>query len=171
MSGVRIETDRFALRPLTPDDATPRYLDWLAQDEVREHIVTASETRSLDSLRGYIASRSGRDDVLFLGIFDLQNGTHVGNVKYEPLNVKERFAIMGILIGEPAWRGRGVAEEVIRASAQWLNVQHGIRDIILSVMSDHQAAISSYRKIGFKIEHEPRISLLTGAISMVWHVV
>lgn len=167
---MRIETERFVLRPLTPDDASPRYLGWLAQEEVREHIVSASQTRSLDSLRGYIASRSGRDDVLFLGFFDRKDGAHVGNVKYEPLNLKERFATMGILVGEPAWRGRGVAEEVIRASAQWLNAQHGIRDIILAVMADHHAAISTYRKIGFKVADEPRIVLLTGAISMVWQL-
>ena len=94
--------------------------------EVAPYIVAARSAHDVPSLRRYVEERAARDDVLFLGIFTPDGATHVGNVKYEPINEHEGFTVMGILIGDRAWRGRGVAEEVIVASARWLQAHRGI---------------------------------------------
>jgi RimJ/RimL family protein N-acetyltransferase len=148
----RIVTRRFVLRPLTPDDATDRYLSWLQQDDTRRYILTAGQIRSLADLRAYIGEKTRCPDVVFLGIFDRQRGNHVGNIKYEPVKRREGYAVMGLLIGETAWRGKGVAAEVITASAQWLRDHHGISRIVLGVERSNQSAIRAYRKSGFRIE-------------------
>ena len=56
---------------------------------------------------------------------------------------------MGILIGEAEWRGKGVATEVLLASAEWLCNNRNIQQIILSVSRSHTAAIRAYKKVGF----------------------
>src|SRR5579862_7812111 len=89
---VEIRTARFLLRELTERDATERYLKWLADPEVNRFIVTARATTELGELRAYVRARSGRDDVLFLGILDGATGQHVGNIKYEPLDSARGFA-------------------------------------------------------------------------------
>jgi RimJ/RimL family protein N-acetyltransferase len=104
-----------------------------------------------------------------LGIFDKITNLHIGNIKYEPVNSKLRYAIMGILIGEAEWRGKGVASEVLLASAKWLWNNRNIQQIILGVSHSNLAAIRAYRKVGFvnqATEYIPTIS--RDNMTMVW---
>lgn len=150
-----IATSRFRLRPLTADDATPRYCGWLDEESARRFISGAAERHDLASIRRYIADRSGRDDVLFLGIFTREAGEHIGNIKYEPIDARCGYAVMGILIGEPAWRGKGVAVEVIGASAEWLARNRAVLEVVLGVSDDNPGAIRAYEKTGFVRESSP----------------
>jgi [ribosomal protein S5]-alanine N-acetyltransferase len=152
-----IETPRFRLRELTLDDVTDRYLGWLRDAEAARHIASAGRTQTLSDLMAYVAARLGRDDVLFLGIFDRATGEHIGNLKYEPVNSREGYAIMGILIGEPAYRGRGVAAEVLGASARWLRDERQIAQIVLGVSTDNARGIRGYQSAGFRFEDSPHM--------------
>lgn len=164
-----IITPRFALRPLTPDDATERYSGWLNDAAVASHIVGASSPHGVAELRAYIEARTGRTDVLFLGIYTRPGNEHIGNIKYEPVNLQEHYAVMGILIGEADWRGRGAAVEVIETSGLWLRNRMGIEEIILGVSRDHPAAIKAYEKIGFRTEPTDKIPPRSDdSLAMVW---
>jgi len=141
-----ISTNRFTLKPLNLSDVTQRYADWLNNSSANHYI---SSRLSLNDLKSYVTERSNRDDVLFLGIFNKDDGLHIGNIKYEPVNTQQQYAVMGILIGDSAWRGKGVAGEVILASADWLHKNKGINHIVLGVNKTNTAAIRAYQKIGF----------------------
>jgi [ribosomal protein S5]-alanine N-acetyltransferase len=152
-----IDTPRFRLRALTLDDVTERYLGWFRDTDAARHIASARDTRALADLSAYVAARLNRDDVLFLGIFDRATGEHIGNLKYEPVNAVEGYAIMGILIGEPEYRGRGVGTEVLVASARWLRDHRHITQIVLGVSTTNERAIRSYQAAGFAIEDSPHM--------------
>jgi len=94
--------------------------------------------------------RIGRPDVCFLGIFDKTTSRHIGNIKYEPIQVEKKYAVMGVLIGDAQWRGRGVFSEVFEASAHWLCENKGITRFELGVEKVNISAIRSYEKTGFK---------------------
>ena len=166
-----ITTSRFVLTALTPNDATERYRSWLDDEATSTYIVSAKSPNSMADLRAYIETRAARDDILFLGIFTRDTHEHIGNIKYEPVNVKERYAVMGILIGEPSWRGRGVAAEVIRTSGLWLRDRHGIKEVILGIEREHRYAIKAYQKVGFRAELTDKIPVdPVKAIAMIWHL-
>jgi RimJ/RimL family protein N-acetyltransferase len=167
---VVIPTSRFVLRSLTIADATPRYIAWFADAESARHIVFAKHSRDLALLRRYIGLRAGRPDVLFLGIFTREGGEHIGNIKYEPVDTARGLAVMGILIGDQAWRGRGVAAEVISASTRWLCKARRIRRIELGVHLDHRRAIHTYRRLGFRPGVRRSVSRLKPATTMVWRL-
>lgn len=153
-------TERFTLRPLTEADATEHYLGWLRDEQARRYIMSANSTQTLDDLRAFIASRLGREDVLFLGIFDRISGRHVGNIKYEPIDEESGTAEMGILVGEQEWRGRGVATEIIGVTARWLRHHCGVSRICLGVERENEAALSAYRHAGFQqtdVIQDPRV--------------
>ena len=154
---VEIETVRFRLRELTEADATLRYLNWLANPEARRFIVAAQQTQELSELAEYVRQRTNRPDVLFLGIFDKSSGLHIGNIKYEPIDSAQGYAVMGILIGDPNFRGKGVALEVLRSSAQWLKAHRAISQILLGVSIDNAVAIQAYKKVGFIETDSPHI--------------
>ena len=61
-----------------------------------------------------------------------------------------------MLIGDRDFRGRGVAGEIIAATAAWLR-QEGLREIVLGVARDNPAAIRAYEKAGFEIGDTPHL--------------
>jgi len=152
---IEILSKRFLLRELDKGDATERYLNWLNDVQAKRYISAAQESQELSDLRHYIAEHSGRADVLFLGIFKKSNGVHIGNIKYEPLDSVRGYAVMGILIGDPAYRGKGVAKEVIEACAIWLKQNRNIKQIVLGVSKENKAAIHAYKKAGFREADSP----------------
>ena len=158
-----IVTQRFLLKPLTADDVNQNYLSWL-NPEINNYIEYAKSNTSMKALRSYVGERENRQDVLFLGIFT-KDKQHIGNIKYEPINHKNKTAVMGILIGDNNWRGKGVAAEVIKVSGDYLAEQYGISTILLGVSKNNKAAIAAYQKVGFEVKYQNKNS-----IKMVWEL-
>jgi ribosomal-protein-alanine N-acetyltransferase len=164
-----IFTNRFILRLLKVTDVTERYAQWLSDQTTSKFI--SSSPLNLHELRRYVLERCDRDDILFFGIFDKITGLHIGNIKYEPINSELRYAIVGILIGSPEWRGRGVATEVLSTSADWLHQYRNIEQIVLGVSRSNVAAIRAYQKAGFVEQstvYIPNVSIENSA--MVLHL-
>ena len=53
---------------------------------------------------------------------------------------------MSILIGDSDWRGKGVAIEVIKASANYLADRYQVTTIFLGVNQNNHAVVSVYKK-------------------------
>jgi len=153
-----LDTERFHLRELTVEDVTDRYLEWLRGTADYISVTAARPARELSELRDYVRARIGRDDVLFLGIFDRSTGLHVGNIKFEPVDSARQFAVMGILIGDHDYRGKGVAAEVLAATSVWLRDNRGINQIALGVSVKNPGAIHAYQKVGFELVDTPLIT-------------
>ncbi len=167
----QILTSRFLLRPLDVDDVDDRYVGWLRDPQALQYISAAASQPDLGALRQYVKERSGRDEVVFLGIFDRVTGSHLGNIKYEPVDSDLGYAIMGLLVGEPDWRGKGVAAEVLAATAQWLLQHRNIRQIVLGVSRFNIPAIRAYQKIGFVEESTAFIASVSPEnLTMVWRL-
>ena len=144
---LQIKSERFFLRPLTVGDVSSRYVGWLNDPSTSQFIVGKNTTFS--DLERYVSEKCDRTDVIFLGIFELTSGEHLGNIKYELINSHPGYAEMGILIGEADWRGKGVAAEVIASSAAWLRANRNIKTIGLGVDFDNLAGRAAYAKAGF----------------------
>lgn len=145
---AEIQTYRFILRPLKSDDVTNKYLDWLSDSSQNRFIEHSQLT--LDELKAYVIEKSNKPDILFIGIFNKNSKAHIGNIKFEPVDVVNKIAIMGILIGDNAWKGKGVATEVILECTNFLYKNLGIKLIVLGVNRFNINAIKLYKKIGFQ---------------------
>ncbi|MDP2484380.1 GNAT family N-acetyltransferase [Pseudoalteromonas marina] len=145
-----IKSKRFVLSLLTEADATYRYLSWFDDSKAKEFI--SYKSSSLDELKNYIKAKNNDPAAILLGIFT--DGEHIGNIKYEPIDLVNKTATMGILLGEAQWRGKGVAAEVISISADYLAKHFHTETIILGVDKGNTPAISAYKKLGFEISEQ-----------------
>ena len=170
-TNIRIVTSRFQLRPLDLEDVTDRYVGWMKNEATRGYIATASSSVDINSIQQYVYERSNREDIIFLGIFEKNSKLHIGNIKFEPVDSRSGFAVMGILVGEPEWRGKGVAVEVLRATAVWLRQYRNIRKIVLGVSCTNTQAIRAYRKAGFVEQSTELIPAVSpSSVTMVWEL-
>ena len=160
-------SERFYLRPLTKTDVSPRYVEWLNDDMARRFILSASEKPTVESVREYVDLKQNDPSVIFWGIFLRSTGQHIGNIKYEPIDFSAGTAVMGILIGEPDWRGRGVAAEVLNETIQFLVSRYRISTVVLGVDRQNVGAIRAYKKAGFFEEATDILSPSNDSISMV----
>jgi RimJ/RimL family protein N-acetyltransferase len=135
------------LRPLAEEDATDAYAAWLNDPEVNRWLETHSVT--LPELRAYIREKRESPHALLLGIFWKETGQHIGNVKLEPIDREKREATIGILIGEKAFWGKGVATEATNLATEHAFSALGMRAVTLGVIPENTAAIRVYEKCGF----------------------
>ena len=144
-----IETERFLLRKLTTSDVTEKYLSWLSEQVTQQWIVSADTISDLDDLRVYVKKRTEAEDILFLGIFCKDSNLHIGNIKFEPIHVSEGRAELGVLIGDPNFRGKKVFAEVLDATSKWLKMHLKITQITLGVKRKNSVALKAYLNAGF----------------------
>jgi len=160
MKPVFIESGRFVLRPLAHKDVNERYLSWINGEGRSDYIEYSKQKKSRSDIISYVDSKNDKEDILLLGIFVKETGEHIGYIKYEPIDFIARFSIVGILIGEENWRGRGVATEVIKHSSMWLHERFNMEKIVLSVNVDNIAAVRAYEKADFKKRKTPYIEII-----------
>jgi ribosomal-protein-alanine N-acetyltransferase len=168
---LSMETSRTLIRPLSVDDVSERYLSWLNDADTKRWILAAAVTKQLSELKFYVAEKIRREDVLFLGIFDKHSGAHIGNIKFDPIVPQLHAAVMGVLIGEPTYRGTGLFEEVFLPTASWLQRHRKIENIYLGVDESNEMAIRAYEKSGFlpiQVSFDERQML--GNVSMAYRL-
>lgn len=137
------------LRPLCESDATQQYASWLNDTTVNQYLETRSVT--VKELQEYIRTKRAAPDVLFLGIFCCDTGKHIGNVKLEPIDSKKKTAMMGLLIGDKEYWGKGVGTEVTNLITDIAFNKLGLKEVTLGVIPENKPAIRVYEKCGFKI--------------------
>lgn len=143
-----LHSKRLHLRPLKVTDVSQAYLDWFSTPGAA--FIAGGQPQTLDSLRSFVAEKAARPDALLLGIFDHATGAHVGNIKYEPVDLERQEAVLGIFIGAPEWQGRGAGREAIEATADWLHDACGIAAIVLGVAVSNARARKAYEALGFR---------------------
>lgn len=147
---IKIETKRFLLRAVNADDATQNYLNWMKNAAAIKYIDVAHENYSMQALVSYINEKTNLKNCWFLAILEKNTHTHIGNIKFEPINLATKEAVMGVLIGDAGWRGKSVFQEVFQVCQKYLYDNFGIEIIKLGVDASNTAAIRAYEKAGFK---------------------
>jgi ribosomal protein S18 acetylase RimI-like enzyme len=69
--------------------------------------------------------------------------------KGDSYNTFDRYAFLGFMYVEPAYRGKGINSLIIQKLVEW-SKQKGLTEIRLHVYSDNITAINAYEKVGFK---------------------
>ena len=138
------------LRELTENDASEAYCEWLNDPIVNKYLETRETT--IEDLKQYIRSKKENPNCLFFGVFLKENDKHIGNVKLEPIDYKEKTSYFGMLIGEKEQWGKGLGTEATRLAVDYaFNVLH-LKEIMLGVIAENKAAIRVYEKTGFQIK-------------------
>ena len=170
-SQIIIKTERFVLKELRAEDASYRYLNWFEDIDIKANILTSSKMKKLEDLKLYISDKYNANNIIFLGIFCINTGAHIGNIKYEPIDFQNKYAILGILIGDKGYRGKKVGVEVIKASGGWLNESYGVSTIVLEVSPTNIRAINAYKSSGFIMEEsEYTFKDSEKSLTMVCHI-
>ncbi|KKM95529.1 hypothetical protein LCGC14_1187300 [marine sediment metagenome] len=145
---ICIEGQRIKLIPLREKDATEKYASWINDPEVNKFLSTKKTT--VKELREYIKDHYNNPNSLLLGIFLKESNIHIGNVKLEPIDFKDKIATMGTLIGEKKFWGKGYATETYKSLINYAFNILKLEFIDAGLPVGHIGASKALQNVGFK---------------------
>jgi [ribosomal protein S5]-alanine N-acetyltransferase len=137
---------------LTPEHVTEAYVGWLRDPEVACYLESRFAEHDLASTRAFVADALASELQLMLGIHSTALGRHVGNIKLGPIDRHHRTAEVGIMIGDRAAWGRGIATEAISMAAAISAAELGLRRLTAGCYRSNAGSQRAFERAGFTVE-------------------
>jgi RimJ/RimL family protein N-acetyltransferase len=146
---VNIEGESVALGPLRRE-LLPLYLRWINDFGTTRTLGIPTQPMTLEQERTWY-ERAAADEARFsFTIYERASGKPIDNCSLFDVHILHRRAEVGIMIGEPAMRGRGFGAEAMRLLLDYGFTVLGLHSVTLSVYAYNHAARRSYEKAGFR---------------------
>lgn len=145
MSNLIFKSKRFLIKTITQKECTKNYVNWIVREKFIEYKL--KNKPNISSLKNFVKKKNNK---FFLAIFSKTN-KHIGNIKFDLIDIKRKYYDMGILIGDENWKYKGVFKEVFLTVLPHLNYMKKPSKIFLGVKKNNLKAKDSFKKVGFKI--------------------
>ncbi len=149
---VFLEGKDIFLSPLSKEDALGDYAYWLNDQETTLFMGNGRFPVSIDGLKNYIESYNNSKEGMLLGIFLKKTSRHIGNITLHQIDWRNRFAEIGILIGDKKSHGKGYATEAIRLVVDHAFNKLNLRKLCTGMVKGNEASKRAFEKVGFKVE-------------------
>lgn len=137
---------------LTPEHVTDSYVSWLNDPEINKYLESRFVTHTVESTKAFVASVLASPNSLFLGIKSHQLDRHVGNIKLGPIDPHHATGDIGILVGDKASWGKGIATSAIEAIST-IAVSHlKLRKMTAGCYASNAGSQRAFEKAGFLVE-------------------
>ena len=150
MKAITLQTERLTLERLLKTHQSQRYLGWMNDSMVYEFLESGGDY-TLEDLNSYL-HKVENSDIYFWAILKNEGNKHIGNIKIDPIDYKNKYGEYGIMIGDKTEWGKGFALEASQLVLEFCFQKLNLRKINLGVRSQNKAAIKLYERLGFKIE-------------------
>jgi RimJ/RimL family protein N-acetyltransferase len=142
-----LKGQRLTLRAIERDDL-PRYVTWLNDPEVTDHLKAYLPFNLDDETDWYEAQRRDPTMQNFAIVLNTEN-VHIGSIGLMKINQREQNAELGIMIGDKRQWGQGYGREAIKLLLPFGFATLNLHRIYLRVDATHPAAIRCYTNCGF----------------------
>ncbi len=148
----RVDGERVYVMLLRPSDFDDRLLSLFRQAYSERFYSGSGRQFDEDILLQDVASGIKNDELFFYGIFDISNDLVIGAIKIGLIDKKHLTSDMVIMIGDPDYRGKGLATDAIRLGNQAAFRLHGIRKLHGGMHAENVASIKAYTRADWIVE-------------------
>ena len=142
-----ILTERLVLVPFGEEHLTPRYVAWLNDPDVVRFSELRHSSHDLASCKAYLRSFGESPHYFWAIMTDHPSAWHIGNITAH-VDVSNRLADVGILIGEKQVWGLGYGTEVWGAVCTFLLGGAGLRKVAAGTMASNTGMLYIMKKAG-----------------------
>ena len=137
---------------LEPADSSDTYVGWLNDPQVNQFLESRFHPQDKASIGAFIERALDDPNVVFFGIRSQELGCHVGNVKLGPIDRHHGLSEIGIIVGDRAAWGRGIASAALRRLAEISRDELSLRKLTASCYAPNVGSLRAFEKAGFHVE-------------------
>ena len=142
---------RVTLCRLSEKDCDARWVRWLNDPAVSQWLASRGRIRwTLPRLRRWFRAHARRPGTRIYGI--MAGRRRVGTLKIEGLG-SERWASVGLMIGERRWRGHGIGTAAIREAVRIADNAYNI-GVWAGMLTSNWPSRNAFRRVGFSLAAE-----------------
>ncbi len=145
-----LHSARLVFKPLSVAHLSEQYVAWMNDKEVIRYLESGGDY-TLDKLRSFLQDVE-KKEILFWAIHLKDSDKHIGNIKVDPLSLKNGLGEYGIMMGDREEWGKGYAREASGRIVRFCFDEIGLRKITLGVVENNEQAVKLYKNMGFEIE-------------------
>ena len=142
-----LESERLVLKPLSKSFLSMEYVNWMNDPKVIRFIESGGNY-NIKKLETFL-NETEKNPKYFWAIVIKKGGTHIGNIKIDPINFKHLHGEYGILIGNKKFWGFGYAKEASNLVIKHCFDDLNLKKIILGVNAENKVALKLYKTLGF----------------------
>ncbi len=150
MKNIDLVSERLIYKRVSKHHISEDYVGWINDDEVNMYLETRGNY-TIDLLKNYIEDQEKKESY-FWAIHLKESNKHIGNIKIDPINKKNKSGEYGILIGDKLNWGKGYAKEASLRILEYCFNELQLSKVTLGVIENNKSAVELYKKIGFKID-------------------
>tara|TARA_B100001175_G_scaffold316925_1_gene332159 strand:+ start:1535 stop:2065 length:531 start_codon:yes stop_codon:yes gene_type:complete len=148
MNVPSLVTERLLLIPSGLEFLSENYLSWMKDDQVVEFMESGGKNYTIAMLKDYLENIE-KNNIFSWAIVLKKNRHHIGNLKIDPISMKNLYGEYGIMIGDKSMWGKGYAKEASIEVIKFCFSTLSLRKINLGVVSNNVKAIKLYESMGF----------------------
>lgn len=149
------------LRDADLSDTAP-YFSWLDNLELDQYAERSRFAVNPETFRAYVKKAWTNSDLVLLGIYDNDSGKHIGNISIKQIDWQSRKGWIGYLMGDPAFRNRGLTTEAVLMFMYYCFNKLNLRRIYTHINENNQPSIRVIEKAGFVKEGVLREHIING---------
>jgi RimJ/RimL family protein N-acetyltransferase len=146
---ITIAGDNVALGPMRRD-LIPIYHAWITNLETTQYLSEAGAAPSLDEEIAWFEGLARNPATRNFTVYALPAYQPIGTINLHAINHRHRKANMGIMIGEPDMRGRGLGTEAVELVVDYAFHALDLHSVWLTTYEFNDRARNAYLRAGFK---------------------
>jgi len=147
---IILESNSIKLRPLSEEDYSDEYLQWLNDMEINRYLETRWEEQNKEKIKSFLRSVKKDQNSILYGIF-FEN-VHVGNIKIGPINWNHKHADVSYFIGSREVWGKGLATQAVQRVTRFAFEDLGLNKCNAGVYSGNPGSSRVLEKVGYTLE-------------------
>jgi RimJ/RimL family protein N-acetyltransferase len=148
MEAPIIHTERFLIRPFKVAD-TKLWQSWDVDSEIQAYMPEPmNEPQDITKQYKYIKECEEEEDGYYWSIEE-KTGPTIGTVALTDINEHHKLALVGIVIGDKDYWGKGVATEVLATVIEFAFTEVGVVRISAETEAENVAVSKVLEKVGF----------------------
>lgn len=148
-----VKSEKVTLRPFCSSDGE-LLLQWRFDKEIRflmmMHPYPISESLNIKWLDGIMNDTSNKK--IYFAIEENISQKLIGYFTLQNIDLINRNAMLGIIIGDKNYRGKGLGKDIMKAGMEYGFNSLGLNKISLLVVQSNEQAIRLYESVGFQKE-------------------
>lgn len=146
----------FYLRPLLVEDLQGPWWAWFNDELVTRFQSKGYRPNTPEAQAQYLQSVVRSNNDVVLAIVDMASNRHIGNVGLHQIDHLQRTAVLGIVIGEAEFRGRGIGRRAWNAITDYGFIKLNLHKISATFIEGNEASRRAALASGYSLEGRQR---------------